>query len=200
MNNFEDLCESIGIMKTVKNERYPRAIKFSEGFLESLKEEFYSHKLKLEENSEKPIKHYCEKFQKALRFELSHLNSNIDAELDAMRAKFDEQNDQRVPEVKIDGEELELPQNEAEPNTEPKKQELCKGKRLVLKRNVSKETEVKEAYGTKRDHPKQEIHLNGKYKATTTWAKNGKQAKEEYLKTNPKVDPKSVRVFRKEVK
>jgi hypothetical protein len=134
----------MGIIKTVKRERYPREIKLSEKFLDALKEEFYNHKL--EEDAEKPVRNYATKFGKALRFEISHLNDRADIELEAMRAKFEESNDERVPEVTVDGEKLELPQNDAPENTEPKDEKLCKCKRLVLKRNSSMspvETEVK---------------------------------------------------------
>jgi hypothetical protein len=151
MSEFDELCESIGIIKTVKLERYPREIHLSEEFLEALKKEFYNHKL--EEDSEKPIRNYPAKFAKALRFEISHLNDRADIELEAMRKKFEEEsevaaeaNDERVPEVKVGGKKLELPQNDAPKNTPPKEQKLYRRKRLVLKRNTSMEpveTEVK---------------------------------------------------------
>lgn len=144
MKEFEKLCEGFGVIKTVKRERYPREIRLSEEFLDALKKEFFNGKL--EEDSENPVRNRAEKFVKALRFEISHLNNRADIELEAMRAKFEESNDERVPEVKVDGEKLELPQNEAPKNTAPKKEKLCKCKRLVLKRNSSmkpEETEVK---------------------------------------------------------
>lgn len=204
MSEFDQLCESMGILKKTTRERYPREIKLSEEFLEALKKEYYNHKL--EEDASKPVRNRPAKFGKALRFHISHLENTAAVELEAMKAKFDaeadtgvavEQNDERVPEVKVDGKKLELPQNDAPKNKEPKEEKLCKCKRLVLKRNTSMapvETEVKEAYGTKKDHPKQDIYVGGKYVASTNWAKSGKQAKEEYLKKNSKVDPKSVKV------
>ena len=136
MSEFEQLCESMGVIKTVKRERYPREIRLSEEFLEALKKEFYNHKL--EEDSEKPVRDYPQKFSKALRFEISHLNDRADIELEQMRQKFEEQNDERVPEVTVDGEKKDLPQNEAPKDGEPKKKD-CKQKRLVLKRNASSE-------------------------------------------------------------
>lgn len=137
MSEFEQLCESMGIIKTVRREMYPKEIRLSEEFLEALKKEFYHHKL--EEDAEKPVKNYSEKFAKALRFEIAGLNERSDIELEMMRQKFEEQNDQRVPEVEIDGEEMELCQNDAPKNITPKDEKLCKGKRLVLKRNISSE-------------------------------------------------------------
>ena len=151
MSEFDELCENMGIMKTVKRERYPRQIAFSEGFMESLKQEFYSHKLKLEEDSAKPVRNYSDKFNKALRFEISHLSDRADIELETMRNKLeaemdstniDEINDERVPEVTVDGEKKKLPQNDAPENKEPTTQTLDKARRLVLKRNVSSEKET----------------------------------------------------------
>jgi hypothetical protein len=147
MSNFEEMCESFGVMKTVKRERYPREIRLSEEFLEALKKEFYNHKL--EEDAEKPIRNYPEKFSKALRFEISHLNDRADIELEAMRQRFadesevSEANNERVPEVTVDGKKKELPQNEAPKNTPPKEEKLCKCKRLVLKRNTKVEEKSK---------------------------------------------------------
>jgi|GEM_PF-694646 len=135
MNKFEQVCESFGIIKTVKREIYPREIRLSEEFLSALKKEFYHHKL--EEDTTKPVKNYPEKFAKALRFQISHLNDSADVELAAMRQKFEE--DKRVPEVEIEGEEEKcLVQNDAPenklPSADDKKQ--CKGKRIVLQRNI----------------------------------------------------------------
>jgi len=137
MSKFEEICESFGVIKRTTQIRYPRQIKMSEGFLQSLKDEYY--RLKLEEDVEQPIKNRPEKFLKALKFHISELEENVEAELEAMRAKFEEANDERVPEVTIDGEKEELVQNDAPKNTEPKKEELCKGKRIVLKRNMGEE-------------------------------------------------------------
>lgn len=137
MSEFDKLCEGMGIIKTVKRERYPREIRLSEEFLEALKKEFYHHKL--EEDAEKPVRNYPEKFSKALRFEISHLNDRADIELEQMRQKFEEMNDERVPEVTVDGEEKKVPCNCAPENKEPKKEKMCKCKRLVLKRNTDME-------------------------------------------------------------
>ena len=154
MSEFDELCENMGIMKTVKRERYPRQIAFSEGFMESLKQEFYNHKLKLEEDSVKPVRNYSDKFNKALRFEISHLSDRADIELETMRNKLeaemdstniDEINDERVPEVTVDGEKKKLTQNDAPENKEPTTQTLDKARRLILKRNVS--SKIKESSG-----------------------------------------------------
>lgn len=135
MNNFEELCESFGVIKTVKRERYPKEIQLSEEFLEALKKEYY--KLKLEESSEKPIRNYSDKFNKALRFEIASLNENLDDELEVMRQRFEEQNDERVPEVDVEGEDMpELPHNKATEDPKCKKQ-----RRLVLQRNTTKDYE-----------------------------------------------------------
>lgn len=144
MREFEELCEGFGIMKKTTQERYPRQIRLSEDFLEALKKEYYD--LKLAEDTEGEVKNRPAKFVKALRFHVADLENNSADELDAMRARFEESNDERVPEVKVDGEKLELPQNEAPKNTEPKDDKLCKCKRIVLKRNASsapEETEIK---------------------------------------------------------
>jgi hypothetical protein len=148
MSDFDKLCEQHGILKTVRKERYPRQIQFSKEFMESLSKEFYEHKLKLEEGSDKPIRNYTEKVLKALKFELNHLNDRADIELETMRNKLNAEmgatsleEDKRVPEVSIDGETLELPQNDADENESPKDEKLCKCKRLVLKRNSTKTEE-----------------------------------------------------------
>ena len=60
MSEFDELCEGMGIIKTVKRERYPREIRLSEEFLEALKKEFYDHKL--EEDATKPVRNYPSKF------------------------------------------------------------------------------------------------------------------------------------------
>lgn len=200
MSEFDKLCENMGVMKTVKRERYPREISLSEEFLEALKKEFYHHKL--EEDATKPIREYPLKFIKALRFEVSHLNDRSDIELEALRKKFEqesnsnigESNDKRVPEVKVDGKKLELPQNCAPKNMELKGERLCKCKRLVLKRNIKTEPVVEEVYGNKRDYPKQDIYVDGKYVATTTWAKTSKEAKQKYLEKHPQIDPTQISV------
>ena len=143
MNEFDDICESFGIMKKITKERYPREIHLSEEFLESLKKEYYN--LKLEEDSTRPVRNRPIKFVKALRFHIAHLEDTAAVELDAMKQRFEleatpdiaESNDKRVPEVTISGEKQVAIQNDAPKNTEPKKEKLCKCKRLVLKRNSS---------------------------------------------------------------
>jgi len=156
-NEFEQLCEAFGVIKTTRKEMYPRGIHLSQTFLEALKEEFYKHKL--EEDTEKPIKNYAEKFNKALRFHIADLHERSDIELEAMRRKFDEQNNQRVPEVSIEGEDTpELPQNDAPKNSLPSKESKpCKQRRIVLQRNIQsidlpvKESDDPEYKKTSRD-------------------------------------------------
>ena len=45
MNEFEKMCEGFGVIKSTKQERYPRQIRLSEDFLEALKKEYYDMKL-----------------------------------------------------------------------------------------------------------------------------------------------------------
>jgi hypothetical protein len=56
-------------------------------------------------------------------------------------------------------------------------------------------TTLNEAYGDRRDYPKLHIFVNGEYLATTTWAKNKKEAKDNYLEKNPKTDPNTVEIL-----
>ena len=147
MSEFDELCENMGIMKKITRERYPREIKLSEAFLEALKKEYYDHKL--EEDNERPVRNRPEKFAKALRFQITHLENTAAVELEAMKARYasevEESNDERVPEVTVDGEKKKLPQNDAPENKEPTTQTLDKGRRLVLKRNVS--SKIQESSG-----------------------------------------------------
>lgn len=144
MREFDELCEGLGIIKKVTRERYPREIRLSEEFLEALKKEYYDHKL--EEDNERPVRNRPQKFSKALRFQIEHLENTAAVELEAMKARYasevDESNNERVPEVTVDGEKKKLPQNDAPENKEPTTQTLDKSRRLVLKRNVS--SEIKE--------------------------------------------------------
>ena len=139
MNRFEELCETFGVMKQVKRERYPREINLSEEFLAALKKEYYD--LKLSEDNEKPVRNRPEKFNKAIRFHINHLENTSAVELEAMRQRYasevEESSGQRVPEVRVTGEKRVLPQNDAPENTPPKDEKLCKYKRLVLKKNVT---------------------------------------------------------------
>jgi hypothetical protein len=137
MTEFEELCESMGILKKTTRERYPREIKISEEFLEALKKEYYQHKL--EEDNTNPVRNRPDKFSKALRFHITHLENTASVELDAMRQKFaEESNDERVPEVKVNGKDLGvMPQNDAPKNTPPKEEKLGKYARITLKKNTS---------------------------------------------------------------
>ena len=49
------------------------------------------------------------------------------------------------------------------------------------------------AYGDKRDYPKIEIFVGGEYRATTSWAKSCKEAKEKFLEKNPTISPSEVK-------
>jgi hypothetical protein len=49
------------------------------------------------------------------------------------------------------------------------------------------------AYGDKRNFPKIEIFVDGEYKATTTWAKTCKEAKEKFLEQNPNISASQVK-------
>lgn len=51
------------------------------------------------------------------------------------------------------------------------------------------------AYADKRNHPKIDIFVDGKYKASTTWSRTCKEAKEKYLENNPYIDPSQVKCF-----
>jgi hypothetical protein len=145
MSEFEELCESFGVLQKTKRERYPREIIMSEEFKEALKKEYYNHKL--EEDNTKPVRNRPEKFVKALKFHIAHLEDTAASELEAMKARFasdtgvEESNDERVPEVTAKGEKKDVVQNEAPKNTEPKEEKLGKEKRLTLKRNIHHEVQ-----------------------------------------------------------
>jgi hypothetical protein len=57
-------------------------------------------------------------------------------------------------------------------------------------KNESVETEevdtIDEAYGDKRDYKKHHISVDGKYVATTTWARDAKEAEEKFAEQHPK--------------
>jgi hypothetical protein len=57
-------------------------------------------------------------------------------------------------------------------------------------KNESVETEevdtIDEAYGEKRDYKKHHISVDGKYVATTTWARDAKEAEEKFAEQHPK--------------
>ena len=65
-------------------------------------------------------------------------------------------------------------------------------------KNESVETEevdtIEEAYGKKRDHKPLHINVNGKYIATTTWAKNAEEAKARFLQQHPEHKNKRITV------
>ena len=56
-------------------------------------------------------------------------------------------------------------------------------------KNESVETEqsedIEEAYGDKRNYKKHHISVNGKYVATTTWAKSAKEAEKRFIEQHP---------------
>jgi len=88
MDKFSDLCESFGIIKQTKRIMYPRQIKLSEEFMAALKGEYY--RLTIEEDNDHPIKNRPQKFLKALQFHVQDLESNKEAELEALRNMMDE--------------------------------------------------------------------------------------------------------------
>ena len=65
-------------------------------------------------------------------------------------------------------------------------------------KNESVETEetdtIDEAYGDKRDYKKHHIYVNGRYVATTTWARNAKEAEKKFLKAHPEHKNKRISV------
>lgn len=65
-------------------------------------------------------------------------------------------------------------------------------------KNESVETEetdtIDEAYGDKRDYKKHHIYVNGRYIATTTWARNAKEAEKKFLKAHPEHKNKRISV------
>ena len=69
MAEYEELCESILTLRTTKLSRYPRQIQLSEEFLQALKGEV-DRFMVIDEDKEKPIRKFEEKFMKALRFEI----------------------------------------------------------------------------------------------------------------------------------
>lgn len=83
MREFEELCESLGVIKKTTRIMYPRQIKMSEEFLEALKAEYYRQKL--EEDITGEIKNRPDKFVKALGFHVQKLEEDAEGELEAMR-------------------------------------------------------------------------------------------------------------------
>jgi len=51
--------------------------------------------------------------------------------------------------------------------------------------SVEEIEEAKDSYGSKRDYAKHHISVNGKYVATTTWARNAKEAEKRFLEAHP---------------
>jgi hypothetical protein len=57
--------------------------------------------------------------------------------------------------------------------------------RSMGKALANKVSKVTKDYGVKTNYPKRDIHVNGKYEATTTWARTNREAKEKFLEKNP---------------
>jgi len=72
MKKFRELCEALEIttMVQTKRLRYPKQIKLSEEFLNSLKREIVKHQT-IDESKELPIMNFKEKFLKAITFHLA---------------------------------------------------------------------------------------------------------------------------------
>jgi hypothetical protein len=78
-DKFTELFESTypTSLKLIKRTIYPREMKFSEEFLESLKSEYNRLKV-IEENGEmRPIKNLREKFTKAVDFRLNGFDGDL---------------------------------------------------------------------------------------------------------------------------
>ena len=74
MEQFESICEAVNVtLRQTKTIRYPRQIKLSEEFLESLRHEYSTH-VEIIDESNRPIRDLPIKFLKAMKFELSELN------------------------------------------------------------------------------------------------------------------------------
>lgn len=55
----------------------------------------------------------------------------------------------------------------------------------VFKKDLEEAKRNHPSYGNKRDYPKRHIMVNGNYHSTTTWARTGQQAKDEFVKKYP---------------
>ena len=44
---------------------------------------------------------------------------------------------------------------------------------------------IEESYGKKRDYKKHHLYVDGKYVATTTWARNAKEAEKRFVEQHP---------------
>jgi len=74
--NFERLCESYGVFKSVKREFYPKNISFSPKFIESVKEEYVRQRQQVQENLG-IVRDHRNKFLKALNFHLRDIENSI---------------------------------------------------------------------------------------------------------------------------
>lgn len=81
------------------------------------------------------------------------------------------------------------PRFEGKTKKERMKQALAAYYAAKGEKNESVEAEkvdtIEEGYGDKRDHKVVHIKLNGKYVASTTWAKNAEEAKKRFLQSHP---------------
>ena len=113
---FDELCEGFGVLQQTKKIMYPRQIKLSETFLESLRNEYY--RMKLEEDTERPVKNRPQKFLKALQFHVSSLEENAAQELEAYKRIMDEDTEEYVAKSEEDD---EFPRKGDNPKKEQKR-------------------------------------------------------------------------------
>jgi hypothetical protein len=97
MKKFDSLCETFGVIKQTKKIMYPRQIQLSEEFIQALKNEYF--RMKLEEDTERPVKNRGQKFIKALQFHLKELEENSTHELEAYKRMMDENTEEYVAKV-----------------------------------------------------------------------------------------------------
>jgi len=88
-SEFEEMCESFGVLKSTKRVMYPRQIKLSEEFLKALKNEWF--KSKLEEEVSGPVKNKPAKFLKAMQFHVADFEKNADSEVEAYKRMMEEE-------------------------------------------------------------------------------------------------------------
>ncbi|MBL0320505.1 MAG: hypothetical protein IPP74_14615 [Alphaproteobacteria bacterium] len=67
----------------------------------------------------------------------------------------------------------------------------AKGKALA-----NKVKRVTSDYGSKTNYPKRDIHVNGKYDSTTTWARSNKEARQRFTEKFPEHAASKIQVNR----
>jgi len=126
MKQFEELCEHFGVIKKTVKIMYPRQIKFSESFLNTLKQEYF--KQKLEEDSTNPLKDRPDKFIKGIKFHLMDFENNAQSEMEAYKRIMDENTDEFVA---MDPKKTKAPAVKVCPK------KMKNEKEAVLKRNTT---------------------------------------------------------------